>query len=83
MNAEKDGNFCGMSESTVNEVKQVIEFRKEHSDLSLFNQKTIMPLIREQDPEIQQKVITNAEKLNDENKLSRYGSERKMKAALN
>ena len=79
---EKDGNFCGMSESTVNEVKQVIEFKKEHTDLSAFNQKTIMPLIREQDPEIQQKVISLVESAGKE-KVMNYGTERKMKAALN
>lgn len=50
--------------------------------MSGFSAKALRPLIREQDPEIQQKVITNAGKLDEENRLSRYGTERKMKAAL-
>ena len=79
---EKDGNFCGMSESTVNEVKQVIVFKKEHTEFSVFSENAIKPLIREQDPEVKAKVISLVENAGNL-KGEKYGTEQKMKKALN
>jgi hypothetical protein len=64
------------------EVLKQIGFIEDYPAFAGFSSRAIRPLIREQDPEIKQKIITNAGKLNDENRLARYGTEPKMKKAI-
>lgn len=74
---------CGMRKDHADECIKAREFMKENTQFWGYSTVGLMPLIREQDSEIKQKIVTNALKLNDEDRLSRYGTERKMKAAIN
>lgn len=77
----KKGNFCGMSESSLNEVKKYMEFLEQHTEFSVFSENTLKPLIRMKDPEAQQKVISLVENAGKE-KVMNYGTGKKMKAIV-
>ena len=70
-----------MDTDTINEVDNAAAFCDEYPAFAGFSTRALRPLIREQDPEIQQKVIALVAKAG-ERKEELYGTERKMKAAI-
>ena len=67
---EQDGNFCGMSPSTVTEVNQYMAFMKEHGfDMSKLSERAAKPLIHEQDGEVKWEGIKNVKKAIEEGNM--------------
>ena len=54
---KKDGNFCGMSKRSYEEVKAHIAFIEEHGEISPLTEEAVKPLIREQDTEVRDEAI--------------------------
>ena len=76
--AGKACEVCG------NRIKQKLDYNKfveANATLVGFNEKTLRPLIHEQDPEVQQKVISLSENLGNL-KMEKLGTEKKMKKAI-
>ena len=73
---------CGMRKDHADECIKAREFMKDNPHFGGFSTKGLMPLINEQDPEIKQKVISLVENAGNL-KEHKYGTEKKMKAALN
>ena len=59
---KKDGNFCGMSKRSYEEVKAYIAFMKEHGEISRLTEEAAKLLIREQDDEVREEAISHVEK---------------------
>lgn len=51
---EKDGNFCGMSRASFNEVKQYIDFVNVNAEFSALSENTLKPLMREKDERVKE-----------------------------
>lgn len=79
---KKEGNFCGMSETSLNEVTSYIELINERPAFAGFSEGALRPLIREQNEELKKTIMDNILELNTEDRLAKYGTEKKMKEAL-
>lgn len=82
--AAEGSEKCGLSEDRVRELKQWVDFIDEKPEFSGFSENALKPLIREQDSEIKEKVIRTVSNpdMSDSTRQQRYGTERKMKAAI-
>jgi len=60
-NVEKLKKMCEKSDDRWRELTQIAEFVEKHAEFSAFSGTSILPLIREQDPNICQKVISQIE----------------------
>lgn len=54
---ERDGNFCGMDERTMRNVKAYMEFMERNGNLKPLSEKAAQGLIREKDPIVKAKAI--------------------------
>jgi hypothetical protein len=68
---EKDGNFCGMSESSISDVKQYRELLAENSAIADLTEGAARGLIREKDKDVKAKAIeVIAKQLKDGEKVT-------------
>lgn len=70
-----------MSESSLYEVKQYMEFLEGHTEFSVLSENALKPLIRMKDPEAQAKVVALVAK-GGKRKQELYGTGKKMKAVV-
>lgn len=57
------GNFCEKHPETAREIDRYLDFIEEYPDMSGLAERTVKPLINEQNEEIKQKAITHVEKI--------------------